>query len=633
MLAQKFVTPSPTKEWVLKEYSHRERYIPPTCTINGQAVERVRTTNRWQEFDLRSGGSGESQEKRALYLAGNKIKLAQHIRPPSKAPQEGREELPRQNQQRKNENSDNEQPEHCFTKFGATPSKDRYRPPGANSAFQISTKKALQKPHRLGLHPAEQNPVSVLPKKTEEDPGLFSERISFGEFQRFFLEVTAKYRDRWPMWSSARLDLMLERSNSLGYKLLLPPGQARFEPGLLDRLCGLAVFHIDEGSYKTNRIVVECFLVSRIDLATQMADQLSNYFRHNFHPKPDEVLVRLKHSCTETGVVAPPAELLNALKSVGFRWKMVENSDEGRFTVVARNLQASDAEAECANDLQLRQVNFLTHDAQLCFMRGRAADAVEFEASGLSAECEEHFVRLSGDSDLGNEGLRDCVRWKCTQNSRQLEADVDKLFRDQRDKNIRKMHFQSDTPSNAVCYTTQLAVRVPRLGYTQQMLNKRLACFTRLSFFHCWEGAGGVECFLCTTYDPEFRLFFARVNGSRSPQELAALLAEFETEINAPDTEIDEEIVAGRLWVPQFVRRGSFGTLATADARFQGYAKAELQFKHPVNASDLNTDVAHLDKKIKSDFLFALFTVDRCQGLLRALFHTLVTRQQFVYCE
>lgn len=671
MHARKIQTPLKGCRRQSKDCSDEKKFINqnPHSRLGHRRAEKPTETSRKRKSTSRPPLVSESIEKKNFQLCGNRIKLTHNHRPLSrllcdlKMKEEAHSQVaadpqcfkPLQSRYKKSSDKIAERVlTHC------TPVKTSLHPDivglccsKPSKKFNLSSKKKMvSRQKRIGNcdtpidieEESSQNNFSARelsgetrsqPKTYLDDQELFSERVSLSEFQKFFLEVSAKYKDVWPQLSSTCLETGLSKSCSLGYKLLVPKSVKKFEHALLHSLKGLAVFYFDEENYKGNRVVIENLLVADFEAASVLLTGLENFLTSDYNPRPEEIFLKLKHTVVSGEFVPPPKEFTERLRGAGYKWKMVENGLEARFTVLAKKYADVDGSTSCPNDFQLRQVNFMTTDPQVCFMKGRPAESSEFDVKEISQGCEAHFLALGKNAPVNLSegcGLRDCTHFNRVENSRQLEMLVDKAFRDQKDKNVKKLHFQTESIHRAVCYTTKFSLRLRGLGYTQQIFNKKLVCLTRVPYFFAWEASQwSAEGFLCHTSDPGFRVFVLKAGTARSVEGLKSLLDDFEEAVNAFQAE-DEEEIAGHVWVPQFSCASAFSDLQSSDASFLSYFKAEVQFRHALCISDLNFDVAHLDKKIKNDYLFGALSLDAEQGRFSVAFHCFVTKSNFVYC-
>lgn len=467
---------------------------------------------------------------------------------------------------------------------------------------------------------ARYSPAPVVPRELH----FFSEAVALGEFSTFYGEVCGNARSKpWEFFIDREMSEMSEKTADLKYKILSSRAVQRFDSGLAESTEAVAVFRTDESGFSGQRVIVEQLAGSTLENVAKLVGLLESFLLEELRPPADEIFLRLSHRKSAEDLLPPPARLVDALKERGFKWKFVENGDDGnRVTVMAKSFTSPDAR-KCLSDLRLTAV--------LAYGPASRTQRPAGPPPGGLEPLERHFFSARPGSSLPalpeDFALRDFIEPTRLGSAGQLETQLETTFGDSRDRPVKKVK-PFDSPG--VSYLLKLAMRVPQLAHCSQILHKRLTRLLRLPcVFTLEDQATKSEVFICDSADPSFKFLVVKP-GSRDLSFDDAAIKSLEAKLNSAHL-ANPTSETGFLWIPQFSKSIPLSNYPVSDPSAQALLRLELSLKRPATSSDLSIEPALKDKKIKADFHFGILHVDLDAMKVETLYSTSIQKNDFVF--
>jgi hypothetical protein len=177
---------------------------------------------------------------------------------------------------------------------------------------------------------------------------------------------------------------------------------------------GIALFSFDLGNFKTQRVLVHHVSVLHDDLLMHFLGLLETEIYTRFDRPIDEVFIKLKHKKEGAEYMPVPRPFIERLKGVGWKWKMVNNETDARYTIfwTKRNPQThGEAHSKCVEPFRFIFCGFISDDPDLVFLNKREINPESF----LCAELMSYFGRVyqehcdNGGKSSENKSIRSSI--------------------------------------------------------------------------------------------------------------------------------------------------------------------------------------------------------------------------------
>lgn len=461
-------------------------------------------------------------------------------------------------------------------------------------------------------------------KKEAAKYHFYSKTLSRELFEVIWNNFSAAFHQTGQQLSPTLSSSIFEEDLDVQYGLLVEENQLQDED--LNRMVpsGIAFWQSDFESNRKNRVILrKLFLL--YPTIEKLVFFITRVREVVFSRGMEEILYYHEHEKVGGEFQKPDKALTDCLRQSGWKWKMVLNLQNVRYTVFSAlnqhmsavdshfqllmaNLISYQQAVSMSNSKRVAKVNYFDNFTKICKDKFRKANQLP-QSSGPLQEveipCQESIIR----------------------EDQQLQEDMDEFF-GQIELPLKEFFFQTEQQKESRLYKISLQLDFKCNVTRKQLLFNKEVKMTRFKVFHKEERR---PIYYLDTQEAEVKVVVSKWENQFQEQHF---MKEFVTDncINLDKIEIKQENKAF-LWLPNFVVREEFNQVTSKNSYFDSLKKFQqtfyrLEFEPVENC--IQAVSSKTDYKIKSDFMFGICRADLKKMKFVPLVYFKVCRKNFV---
>lgn len=194
-----------------------------------------------------------------------------------------------------------------------------------------------------------------------------------------------------------KLETIITKNDDVRYKFLISKTENLADSLTGIPILGVALYSFDTNNFKTQRMLVHHISAINNELLLKLVSLLQESIFKNKDRFVEEIFLKLKHKKNNGEYESIPKVFLDQMKTIGWKWKMVMNELDGRFTILwnKRTMDTpNEMEIKCVEPFKFIFCGFISNDPDLVFLNKKEINSETILCSDLM----RYFGRLYDES-------------------------------------------------------------------------------------------------------------------------------------------------------------------------------------------------------------------------------------------
>lgn len=293
--------------------------------------------------------------------------------------------------------------------------------------------------------------------QSSKETELFRQSIESQKLLKIMSKYMRETVDHNNMYFETDIESILSKNDDIRCQFLIEKGTSQTVSQTLqnDRKydafvpLGIVLYSFDSSNFKSQRVLIHHLSTANSEQFIAFLKLLETSIFKHFDVQPDEVFMKLKHRREQSEYAPIPKRLLDELKVAGWKWKMVTNELDARYTVLWMKRQPEvhgPSSNKCVEPFKFIFCGLISDDPDLVFLNKRESNPESFLCSDLMSyfgRMYEQHVKTGGKTPESNT-VRSSIMIKSQTESFHLDSNRQQEVRKQDVSDSAHKNFKKD---------------------------------------------------------------------------------------------------------------------------------------------------------------------------------------------